>query len=90
MHTWTSADIECLARAHYLVQRLQRLFDRGMRIETVDLVKIDIVGLQTAQAVIDGVHDVLAGKTLLVGIVPHGIEDLGGNHEFVSRGPDIP
>src|SRR3984957_5497885 len=79
------ADVECLSRTHDLVQSLERFFDRSVRIKTVDLVKIDIVGLQTPQAVVYGVHDVLARETLLIRIASHGVEDLGGNDQFVPR-----
>jgi hypothetical protein len=45
----------------------------------------NMVGLQAAQTIVDGVHDVLAGETLLIRIISHGIENLGSDHQFVPR-----
>jgi len=58
-----------------------------MGIKAVDLVKVHVVGLQTAQAIVDGVHDVLAGQTLLVRIVSHGIENLVAITSLSRDGP---
>jgi hypothetical protein len=71
------------------VQRCQRFFDGSFVVEAVNLVKIDIVCAKTAQAAVNGVHDVLARKAFLVGIVTHGKENLGCDHEFVARWPKI-
>ena len=42
------------------MERLQRLLPRGQLVAAMDLVKIDIVGAEPAQAVIDFGHDCLA------------------------------
>ena len=78
------ADIKRLAGLNHFVERFHRLFDRRFIIEAVDLIKVHIIGLQTPQAVIDGMHDVLARKPALVGIVAHGVEDLGRNHDTIA------
>ena len=80
------ADVERLARAHDVVQRAQRLFDRRVVIEAVDLVEIDVIGAEPAQAVVDGVQDVLARQAALVRVVAHRVEDLGGDDDAVARG----
>ncbi len=54
------ADGQGLPGADNGVERLQDLLHRRRRVETVDLVEIDVVELQTPEARIDGVPDVLA------------------------------
>ena len=61
----------------------------GVVIPAVDLVEIDIIGSEAAEAVIDGMHDVLARKPALVGIVAHRVEHLGGDDHAVARGSEI-
>jgi hypothetical protein len=71
------ADVERLAGLDDVAERLQRLLDRRRRVEAVDLVEVDVVGAQSAQAVVDGMQDVLARQAALVGVVAHRVEDLG-------------
>ena len=81
-----SADVERLAGAHDVVQRAQRLFDRRVVIEAVDLIEVDVIGAEAAQAGVDGVVDVFAREAALVGVVAHRVEDLGGDDDAVARG----
>ena len=53
-------------------------------IEAVDLVEVHVVGPEAAQAVVDGVEDVLAREAALVGVVAHRVEDLGGDDDLVA------
>ena len=46
--------------AHQLVERLDRLLDRGDRVGAVDLVEVDMVELQPLQARLDRVEQVPA------------------------------
>src|ERR1039457_280976 len=73
------ADITHLARFHHVVQSFQRLFDWRFIIPAVNLVKVYIVGLQPAQALVEFVKDSFAGKTTAVGFVAHDAMELGGN-----------
>ncbi len=67
------------------MQRRKRLFNRRVVVKAMNLVKINVVRAKPAQAVINGMHNVLAGKALLVGIVAQRKENLGSNHQLVSR-----
>ena len=55
-----SANIERLARFHYIVQRFHCFFDRGLVIPAVNLVEINVIGAQTTQRIINPFHDMLA------------------------------
>ena len=48
----------------------------------VGLVKVRIVGVEAAQAVLHCRHDVAAAQSLAVGAVPHAAADLGGQHDL--------
>ena len=66
------ADVARLARAHDVVERLERLLDRRLRVEAMDLVEVDVVDAEPAQAVVDGVLDVLAREPAMFGSSPIG------------------
>ena len=55
------AEVADLALLHQLVERGQRLLDRGVRVGRVQLVEVDPVGAEPAQAVLHGDPDVAAG-----------------------------
>jgi hypothetical protein len=59
--------------------------DRCFAVEAVDLVEIHIVEAEALQAVVDGVHDVLARKTPLVGILAHRVVHLRRNDNLLPR-----
>ena len=83
------ADVKRLARAHDLVQRFEGFLHRRMRIEAVDLIKIDVIGAETAQAVVDGVADVLARKAALIRIIAHGVEDFRRDDQLFAGRAEI-
>src|SRR5690606_12550341 len=56
----------------------------------VNLVQVDVVGVQPAQAGLDAVHDALAGRPPLVGPVAHGVAHLGGHDDLVAAAFDGP
>ncbi|MEJ7605704.1 MAG: hypothetical protein WKF37_05430, partial [Bryobacteraceae bacterium] len=80
-----SAKVTNFAAADQIIESFQGFFDRSFVIEAMDLVEVDVIGLETAQAVFDSVHDVLAGQAALVGIVSHGVEDFGGDDDLFPR-----
>ncbi len=81
--------IKSLAGADDIIERLQRFLHRRMVIKAVDLIEIDVIGPEAAQAIVDGVADMLAGKTTLVGIVAHRVVDFGGNDHLVPGRPEF-
>ena len=73
-------DVVDLALADQVVQGPQGLLQRGLVVEAVALVQVEVVGAQPAQAGVAGLHDVLAGQAAVVGAVPDREVDLGGEH----------
>src|SRR5512133_2155613 len=55
-------DIERLAHAYDVGERLHGLIERSFVIVAMRLINIDIVGLQPLQGSVDRLHDVLAGQ----------------------------
>ena len=69
---------------HEIGEHHQGLFDVGVRRRSMDLVKVDIVGLEAAQRVVDGVREPASRGTALVRIVAHRMKRLGGEHDVVA------
>ena len=57
--------------ADEIVERAQGLVDRRDRVGAVDLVEVDVVGLQPLEAGLDRVHDVAARGAAVVGPGAH-------------------
>ena len=79
------AEVKDLARAHEVMQRAHRLFDRHVRVKGVDDQKVDIVGINPPQAGIDRAQDMLARQTLVVRGVAHRVIDLGRQNQLIAR-----
>ena len=78
------ADVERLAGLHDVVQRFERLLDRRLRVEAMDLVEVDIVGREAAKRGLDRQHDVLAREAAIVRPGTHRKKDLRGDHDVVA------
>ena len=78
-----AADVAHLAGAHEIVERAQRLLDRGERVGPVDLVEVEPVGLQPLQARLDGGHDVAARAAFLFAVV-HRHAEFRGKHDVLA------
>ena len=79
-----AADVAHLARAHDLVERVHGLLDRRVGIEAMDLVDVDVVGLQALELEVDGRHQVLAAGADVVLAVAHADADLGRQHDILA------
>ena len=55
----------------------------GEVVPAVNDIEVHIVHSQTFQALVDLMHDRLAGKSALVGAIRRSEEDLGGNGDFI-------
>ena len=53
-------------------------------IEAMDLVEVDIIGAEPAQALIDLEQDVFAGQTGAIRAGAHSIKDLSGDDHFLA------
>src|SRR5580692_6490062 len=65
-------------------QRGQGLLDVGVGVRPVDLVQVDVVGLQAAQRVLDLGHDPAARVAALVRVGAHRAVHLGREHDVVA------
>ena len=73
------ANVADLAGAHEVVEGAQGLVDRDLGTRTMDLVEIDVVGLEAAETGLGLFDDVAAGVALGVGVgLVHRAVDLGG------------
>src|SRR5205085_4248802 len=75
------ADVERLAGADHCIEPLKYLLEGRKRIEAMDLIEIDIVGAEAAQAVVDGMPNVFPRQSLLIGVGSRCEEDLGGDDD---------
>src|SRR5688572_1786404 len=74
-----TAGVEELAGLHRDLDRLPDLLPRRVPIDVVELVEIDVVGLQPAQTCIERSADVERRQLAFVGPAPHLAIDLGGD-----------
>ena len=74
-----------LAGAHQIVERAQGLVERRERVEAVQLVEVDVVELQAAQAGLDLVDDMVSALAAAVGLLAHHAGGLGGDDDLVAR-----
>jgi hypothetical protein len=65
-------------------QRRQRLLVARRRVGTVDLVEVDAIRLQPAQAVLDLPHQPPPGVATHVAVLTHRRMGLGGEHDVVA------
>src|ERR1051325_8065028 len=80
------AEVAGLAGFDDVVQRLERLLDRRVMVEAVDLKEVDVLHAEAAEGGVDGVHDVLAGEAAAVRTLADLEEALRGDHRFLARG----
>ncbi len=66
------------------VEGAEGFFDGGDGVVAVDLVEVDVVGLEAAEAGVDGVHDVAAGGADLVAAGAGAAEDFGGDDDLCA------
>jgi len=78
------ADRTDLAAADQVRERGQRLLDVCVGVRSVDLVEVDVVGLQAAQRVLDRGHDPAPRGASLIGIVTHRATQLGGKDDVAA------
>ena len=82
------AEVADLARPLQVGQRRQGLLVAGARVPAVHLVEVDVVDTEAAQAVVEGGDQPAAGAALVVALVAHRHERLGGEHDVVAPSGD--
>ena len=84
-----AADVADFALLDEGVEGAKDLFDWGDGVVAVDLVEVDVIGLEAAEAVVDGVHDVSAGGADVVGARAHAAEDFGGDDDVFAGDVEV-
>ena len=73
-----------LAGPHSVVECSHRLLDVHRLVETVELVEVDVIGVESTQAVVEGTGDPSTGVALHVSIGAHRMEHLGGEDDVLT------
>jgi hypothetical protein len=80
-----AADVADLSLLHQGVEGAKGLFDRGHGIIAMDLVQVDMVGLQTVKTGLHAVHDVAARSPDVIPPRPDATIDLRRDHDILPR-----
>ena len=83
------ADIAGLAGLDDIVQRFERLLDRRLVVPAMDLVEVDIIHAEAAEALIDLDHDRFARQAGAIGSGSHAAVDFGRDDDLVAPGEVI-
>ncbi len=83
------ADVTDFALLDEGIESTKGLFDGGDGVVAVDLVEVDVVGLEAAQAGFDGVHDVASRSADIVAADAGAAIDLGGDDDVFARDGEI-
>src|SRR5712664_4408027 len=84
-----AADVADLSLLHQGVESAKRLFERGHGIIAVDLVQVDMVGLQTAETSLDAVHNVAARSSDIIPPRADAAIDLRRDHDILPRDVEV-
>src|SRR5207249_39787 len=79
-----AAKVTHLPVPHQVVQGIERLVERGGGVPGMDLVEVDVVGLQAAEAGLHLLEDSKAGEPLVVRPVVHPPADLSCQDDPVA------
>src|SRR6202030_2058560 len=80
-----AADVTDLSLLHQGVESAKRLFDRGHGIVAMDLVQVNMVGLQTAETGLYTVHNVAARSPDVIPPRADATIDLRRDHDILPR-----
>src|SRR6202030_3910779 len=84
-----AADVADFSLLDQGVESAKRLFDRGHGIVAMDLVQVDMVGLQTAEAGLHTVHNVAARSTDVISPWADAAIDLRRDHHILPRDVEV-
>src|SRR5438132_3868921 len=80
-----AADVADLSLLYQGVESAERLFDRGHGIVAMDLVQVDMVGLQTAETGLHTVHNVAARSADVIPPTADAAIHLRRDHDILPR-----
>ncbi len=78
------SDVADFAGFYDVVEGFESLFDGSLVVPAVDLVEVDVVGAEAAEALVEFEEYLFAGETFAVGIVAHDSIELGGDDDVLS------
>ena len=78
------AEVARLSRLHDIVQRLEGLLDRRVRVPAMDLIQVHVVRSEPPQARVDGRENRLARKAAAVRSLAHREIHLRRDHDLVA------
>src|SRR5580704_12639414 len=84
-----ATDVADLSLLHQGVESANRLFYRSNGIVAVDLVEVDMVGLQTAETGLHTVHDVAARSPDVIPPRADAAIDLRGEYDILPRDVEV-
>src|ERR1700693_1372209 len=85
-----TADVAHLAAVDEVVERIERFFDRAESIESVQLVKIDVVSAQTTKACLARLDQVMSGRTHVIVSWTGAERGLCGKNDLIPAASDRP
>src|SRR6202521_4269589 len=84
-----AANVADLSLLHQGVESAKRLFDRGHEIVAMDLVQVDMVGLQTAETGLHTVHNLAARSPDVIPPRADAAVNLRRNHDVLPRDVEV-
>lgn len=78
------ADIAGFAGTHDVVHRFHGFFDRGLGIEVMQHIDVDIIGLHPGERAMQRIEHMLAGMAAIVRAGTDLIAKLGGDHQLIA------
>src|SRR5215472_14974130 len=82
------ADVTNFARCHEVVQCSQGFFHRRLRVKSVYLIKIDVVGIEPREAGFTSRDEVVARGALLIWMRTHPEKSFGGDNYILPASFD--
>src|SRR5262245_63562066 len=79
-----AGDITDLTAARQRVQRIERLLDRGERVETMHVIDVDVINAETPQACVTGPEQLMARRTDVIRTFAESKGRFGRNNEDVA------
>src|SRR5580692_1443308 len=83
-----AGDVADFATLDQRVQSFDGFFDRGLRVESVHVIDVDVIGVEASQAGLAGLNQMVAGGAEIVGAVAHIECSFGGNQNCVATSGD--
>src|SRR5580704_6783678 len=81
-------DVADFAATDQCIESVERFFDGGQGIETVQMVDVEVIRVEAAEAGFAGLEDVVARRADVVGTVAEAESGFGGDEKIVALACD--